>query len=862
MKRHVRKITIIAVTLLLPMLVILPITQAKRAKKSASNPALTQPNGGTKNSSLLSRSLVRAQDDKGGPTPIVSSAVGFGATIPLRDMEVPTSKTISRRFGKAEANTETPQKITRRFAKIKGDFDATLGEGAKSGKKDRSVSEIQPNLLTTPQANFEGLSNLDNAANPAIGGLVFPPDTVGDVGPNHYVQATNLLFRVFSKAGAPLTPTQPISALFTAMGGRCSTIDDGDPIVLYDSFADRWIVTQFLVEGPAPFGQCFAISQTPDPTGAYFTYDFAYPVNKFNDYPKFGVWPDGYYFTANQFNFAGTAFLGVGVGAFDREKVLKGDPTAGQIFFDLQTTFPFAASMLPSDADGLVPPPANAPNIMSYFAANEFTDPEGDALVFFAFDANFANPGASTFTSQGFIPVAAFNPLTPPGADDIEQPAPALATAALDAIADRLMHRLQYRRIGNEEVLTTNHTVNAGTGTTLATYRAGVRYYELRRMTGNIGLFNIRNQQTYAPGTDTHERWMASAATDNQGNLALGYSIVNGSVATPLFPGISYTGRTVNAAANTLDQIEQTLQAGSGVQTNNGSRWGDYSALTVDPNDDCTFFYTQEYYQTTDPTPNDAPFGVNWQTRVGSFRFTECTAPQKGTLQVNVTNCNTMLPVQGAAVTIDGNLYDTTEANGQSVTQLAPGTYSVQVSGLNFLPIAAANATITNGNTTIVSVCLTGVPNILPAGSTITAENCQPANGALDPGETVTVSFGLKNSGEAPTVNLMATLQATGGVTNIQPPNPQNYGAIPPDNTTVVSRPFTFTVDPNAACGSNLTATLQLQDGMTNLGTVTFTLQVGALGAPVTATYSSGNIAVPIPDVSSVDVPINVPDTG
>lgn len=739
-------------------------------------------------------------------------------------MKVKTSKTKSQRFGRAEANIERPEKVTRRSANIEGDRDATISKAANEAA--RATLEIQPHALTVPQTNFEGLSSLDNAANPAIGGFIFPPDTVGDVGPNHYVQATNLLFRVFTKAGAPLTPTQPISALFTAMGGRCATTDNGDPIVLYDSFADRWIVTQFVVDGAAPLGQCFAISQTPDPTGAYYTYDFVYPVNKFNDYPKFGVWPDGYYFTVNQFTLPGVApFRGVGVGAFDRAKVLAGDPTASQIFFDLESSFPFAASLLPSDADGLVPPPANAPNIMSYFAANEFGDPEGDALVFFAFDADFAVPANSTFTPQGFVPVAAFNPLTPPGLDDIEQPAPAAANAALDAVGDRLMHRLQYRRIGAEEVLAVNHTVNAGTGTTLATYRAGVRYYELRRMTGNIGLFAIRNQQTYAPGTDTHERWMASAATDNQGNLALGYSIVDGSLATPLFPGIRYTGRTVNAAANTLDQTEQTLQAGSGVQTNAGSRWGDYSSLNVDPNDDCTFFYTQEYYQTTDPPefPLLPPFGVNWQTRIGSFRFTECTAPPKGTLIVNVTDCDNGQPIEGAAITIDNNLYGTVLANGSFSTQLTPGTYTVTISAPNSTGSVTRTVTITNGGTTTLNECLSGVsdPDPVGAGLTLVSESCPPANGGADPGERVTVSLAVRNRSDFASMNLTGTLQASANV--LAPSGPQNYDNIPPGGTA--SRNFTFTV--NGTCGDTITLTLQLEGEVSR--TVTYTLPLGGL---------------------------------
>ncbi len=843
MKKHVRTIAIVAVGLLLPMILLIPMTQAKRAKKIASKQALTQPSARKANLPTRIPSLARPQAYS--PTPVSRQAVDFAVTPPLSQIEEKKELSISMRRGKVEANEERPEKNVSPPLSGVSDIDGALAP--------QTQSNVELNI-PAPIANFEGLSNLDNGANPAIGGLVLPPDTVGDVGPNHYVQATNLLFRVFNKAtGAPLTPTQPISFLFTAMGGRCATTDDGDPIVLYDSFADRWIITQFVVSGSAPLGQCFAISQTGDPTGAYFTYDFVMPNNKFNDYPKFGVWPDGYYLSNNQFNLAGTAFLGVGVFALDRAKILAGDPTASYIFFDLEG-FPgqVIRSMLPSDADGLNPPPAGAPNVFSYFNANEFTG-ETDSLRLFNFHADFAVPANSTFLERPESPVAvaAFNPGNPAGADDIEQPPPSGATSALDSISDRLMHRLQYRNYGTHQALTVNHTVNVGTGNTLATHQAGVRYYELRN---TAGTYTVREQATFAP--DTTNRWMGSAAMDHEGNLAVGYSVSS----TTVFPGIRYAGRLAGDPLGGLAQGEATLIAGAGVQANTASRWGDYSSMNVDPADDCTFWYTQEYYQTTTAT-NVSPFGANWQTRVGSFKVNPaCVAPAQGTLVVNVTNCATGLPIHGATVTIDGNLYDATDAGGQSSTQLIPGTYSVTVTGTGFSSITTNGVVITNGNTTTLNVCITGVANIVAAGATITAESCSPADNALSPGETVTVDFGLKNNGTAPTTNLVATLLPTGGVTS--PSGPQNYGSIPPDNTTVVTRPFTFTVDPSVACGDTVTATLQLQDGATDLGTVTFTLQVGAPGAPDTATYSSGNIAVPIPDVNTVEVPINVPDTG
>ncbi|HLE64193.1 MAG TPA: hypothetical protein VI750_13675, partial [Pyrinomonadaceae bacterium] len=602
MRKYGRTIITIAVTLLLPMLLLLPLTQAKRTKST--------PKPGIKRSNLTRTKLNAkrsAQDISTSPVPVFSQAAEFAVSPAVNELEQQSEPVESMRFGKAEANLERPEKVISPALSGHVDFEET-----SRLKGSAAAREFMANI-PSPVVNFEGLSSQDNADVPAIGGYVFPPDTVGDVGPTQYVQATNLLFRVFDKTGIPLSEKAPISALFGQLGPPCSNADDGDPIVLYDSMADRWIITQFVVSGAAPLSQCFAISQTGDATGSYFLYRFVMPNNKFNDYPKFGVWPDGYYLSNNQFNLSGTAFLGVGAFALDRAKILAGDPAAGFIYFDLQPSHPSARGMLPSDADGLNPPPPGSPNIFAYFNADEFAGDAGDSLRLFGFHADFVLPSNSTFIerSDSPLPVAAFNPLNPVGLDDIEQPPPSGATSALDSISDRLMHRLQYRNFGNYEVLTTNHTVNVGTGNTLAAHQAGIRYYELRRSLPD-GPWAVREQATFAPDTDN--RWMCSSAMDNQGNLALGYSISS----TTTFPGIRYAGRLVDDPLGGLSQGESTLMSGSGVQTNTGSRWGDYSSMSVDPTDDCTFWYTQEYYQTTDPTATTSPFGVNWQTRVGS----------------------------------------------------------------------------------------------------------------------------------------------------------------------------------------------------------------------------------------------------
>ena len=843
----------LAVGLFVVALILPPLTGAKRADKTRRQ---------------VSQQKMRV-DYASKLTPQTSRAVNFAVTPTVREIaanqRAPQPFKYRRPLSKKEYRDEQQNKYGKPNIPLTDDQEAEREKNRANRTPIRQFDETAPvlpdgalykgrqdsgrtPLIPGTSVNFEGQSIFDTIT---LGQGFLPPDTVGDVGPNHYVQMVNSTFRIWDKTGMPSIPVTSIGALFATIPGPCANSEDGDPIVLYDSLADRWLLSEFCTVANPNNHQLIAISQTADPTGAYYLYDFMMPNNKFNDYPKFGVWPDGYYMTDNQFNQAGTAFLGGGVFAFDRAKMLAGDPTASFIYFDLEPLDPSIGGMLPSDADGLTPPPAGAPNVFAYFIATEVGD-ASDGLRLFNFHADFAVPANSTFTERAGSPlaVAAFDPRAPAGRDQIEQPPPANnATSALDAISDRLMHRLQYRNFGTHESLIASHTVNVGTGTTLALHQAGVRYYELRKTGG--GAYAVNEQATFSP--DTVNRWMPSAAMDRQGNIAVGYSVSNDSV----FPGMRYAGRLAGDPPNGLPQGEAVLQAGNFVQTHTASRWGDYSSLNVDPVDDCTFWNTNEYY--LDDQPN---ITAEWHTRIGAFKVNPaCTAPQQGRLVVNVTNCDSMLPVRGASITVDNNLYGSTIANGSFGSQLVPGTYTVKVSGTNYLPVTINNVVITNGNTTTINQCILGVAAIDDAGATYTAESCAPADNALSPGETVTINFGLKNNGTASTANLVATLQSTGGVTS--PSGPQNYGVIPPDNTTVVTRPFTFTADSMLTCGGIVTATFQVQDGATDLGTVTFTLQVGTVSVgSVTGTYSSGNIAVPIPDVSSVEVPINVPDIG
>ncbi len=750
--------------------------------------------------------------------PVVSRAVNFAESAPVRDLKsqtIPPGKTDTTRV-LILGDDEDEQINLIKNPVLPDDRVGGLGKGQidpalRSTNSDTNVAAAVAAPLPGPIVNFEGINSGENI--PFLGGRVLPPDTNGDVGPTQYVQSVNSAFRVFDKAGNPLTPTTYLNALWQPLGGACTTNGGGDPIVLYDNLADRWMISQFTTGAPA-FHQCIAVSRTGDATGGYYLYDFNVGSTLFNDYPHIGVWPDGYYMTVNQF--AGNSFAGAGAYAFDRAKILRGDPTATLVYFNLGTNF---GGMLPSDLDGQNLPPAGRPNTFGMLTTTT-------TLQLFDFHVDFATPANSTFTERSDSPVtvAAYDFGKPSGRNVIEQPRPATPTPTppaiptfyLDAIQDRLMFRLAYRNFGTREALVMNHTVNVSgvTPTTVGTHQAGVRYYELSRNLASGG-FSVFNQETFNPdagnGATGNNRWMGSVAQDNQGNLALGYSVSG----VNTFPSIRYTGR---AAGTGPLEAETTLINGTGVQRSTSGRWGDYSDMTVDPVDDCTFWFTTEYYTAAGQSASTA----QWQTRIGSFRMPQCTAPATGTLNGTVTNCATGLPIANAFVTIADGFSRATLANGTYSAQLPPGTYTVIVSAPGY-PNASApqTVTVTNGGTSTVNACLTGAPILAANGSTLVNESCPPANGVVDPGENVTVNLRLRNNGTDTTNNLVATLQPNANV--LAPSGPQNYGAIPIGGSA--GRDFSFTAAGN--CGDLITLTLQLQDGANNLGTVTYTLRLG-----------------------------------
>jgi hypothetical protein len=427
--------------------------------------------------------------------------------------------------------------------------------------------------------NFDGLSAADTVAS---GGPFVPPDTNGAVGATQFVEWVNVTFEVFDKVtGVPVLGPTPGNAFWKGFGGSCETRNDGDIIIQYDKLADRWVAAQPVFA--APFMYCLAVSTTSDALGSYNRYAFSFGSN-FPDYPKLGVWPDAYYAT---FNIFAPSFSGAMACAYDRINMLSGNPATAVCFQGPKSV----GSLLPADVDSKLSPSSGEPNFLVDLA-------DSTHLNLFQFHVDFAEPSRSTFSGPVLIGVAPFSELCAKGTDRacIPQPSPG---EKVDSLGDRLMYRLAYRNFGNHESLVATHSIEGGAF-------SGVRWYEIRNPGTSAFLFQ---QGTVVDSSNDY--WMGSIAMDKAGNIALGFSVSSDSID----PSVAIVGRTANDPLGTM-QAPLFLVDGTGVQVNSFKRWGDYSSMAVDPQDGCTFWYSQEYYKTTGP--------FNWSTRIASFKFNSC----------------------------------------------------------------------------------------------------------------------------------------------------------------------------------------------------------------------------------------------
>jgi hypothetical protein len=562
---------------------------------------------------------VTAGTTQAGPTvraasPKFMNAKAFDVSKPLRELAKATpSKAPPRQHSAGE-------RVDRNLG-VEGAGVSQLATGGASGSAGAQAAAI-----AAPITNFEGLSNQDNFN--VLGFRVNPPDPVGDVGPNHYVEMINLVFAVYSKSGTKLLGPASLGSLWAGFPVTDCANNAGDPIVVYDQFSDRWLLSQFTSVGPK-YWNCIAISQTGDPTGAYYRYAFITQDDPdlaggtfFPDYPKYGVWKDSYVLTTRDFGEVDE--YGISVYALEKNKMVEGDPNARAVQFFLDSRVvpleDIGDGLLPADVDGKTKPKQDVPIPIVGTQDDDFTayGATVDALNIWELDVHWnANADAdATLVLATQLPVAEFDSVYPcngvPGIarDCLPQPGIVNTAQFLDILSyrQRPTWRLAWRAFKDYDSMVTNQSVEAAPNV------AGARWYEIRR--GEAGTYTVHQQGTYAPADGVH-RWMGSIAQDKNGAMALGYSVVN---ATTVFPGIRYTGRVSTDPLGQMPQGEGTIINGTGVQTTVNSRWGDYTSMNVDPVDDCTFWYVNEYYTAAGQASSPA----GWQTRIASLKLPGC----------------------------------------------------------------------------------------------------------------------------------------------------------------------------------------------------------------------------------------------
>jgi hypothetical protein len=634
--------------------------------------------------------------------------------------------------------------------------------GNKASVQADSVVQSGVPIMSMPGAlqNFPGQGNA-NGGPCSTGSCLTPPDPNGAVGPNHFVQATNANgtagIAIWSKSGTLLSGPKPVQTLWTGYvgtnpGNGCAANDDGDAVIVYDQLADRWFITQFSLPNETtnsgPAFQCVAVSKTSDPTGAYWLYDFKYGYSV-DDYGKFGVWPDAYYVEINQFNASG--YAGADFCAYDRNNMLQGATATQQCFFQAWPSSlpkcpavqPFEVfGALPISLDGKIPPPNGEPGYFLQFDYSQ-CDPPYNQLDLWSLHVDFTTPANSTLTGPTVLTVANFTPTchsaSPTYGNCVPQPG---TTVTLDGLDDRVMFRFAYRNFGSYESLLVNHSVIAGAG-------SGIRWYEIRSPQTAPTVFQ---QGTYAPG-DTNWRWMASMAQDQAADFALGFAVSSTGAPGVVDPSIGWTGRINTDAAGTMGQGESVIDPGGGVEGDaypgspdeHRGRWGDYSNMTVDPNDDCTFWYTQGLYR--------ANSIAGWDTYIATVKFPNCAANDfsltvtpatqsvapSGTVNYTVTTAS----VAGTAETIALNVQNlpagvTATFNPVSVT--AGATSTLQLAAASSAPLTGTPApTFTViGNATSAVHATTAQIAVVACG--VAGEACCPPNKTCASGNYCTAS--------------------------------------------------------------------------------------------------------------------------
>ena len=586
--------------------------------------------------------FVKAQDSPVHPSSIVTGTF-IGVSKPLRDLP----KISQQEFNRLAEKAKTKQLNERLKLRSYPFASSALPKGPDPAWQQS---------MGTSSGNRAPIKNFNGQDSP-----YYPPDCNGAVGPAHYMQTINCIYSIYDKNGTSVAGPTAMNLLFGSVPG--ATYNDGDPVLLYDEQADRWVATEFSISGATNY-ILMAVSKTNDPTGQWYQYSFV--VASMPDYPKFGVWRDGYYMGDNNSS-------GKDIYVFQRSQMLIGG-TALSIGFDnpyRPTSVDGFMMVPPVDNDGALAP-AGSPG--TFIAFNDDAVGGGnDELWIYELTADWTTPANSTFGRVQQIPVAAFSSDFGTGWDNIPQSG---TTQKVDAIPQVIMNVPQYRNFGTYQTIVCCHTVDVD-----GTDHAGIRWYELRRATQTSGNWVVRQQGTYAP--DAYNRWMGSIMLNGSGRIGLGYSISSSS----LFPGIRYCGQSssaYNSATGVLDIPEEIIHTGAYSQSSY-NRWGDYSNLSIDPTDDNTFWFTTEYIGS----------GGARKTKIASFKF--------GNSPAAVTLAATS--VTGTSATLNGTVnpnglattfhfeWGTTISYGNSTAVTSAG------SGTSAVAVSAALTGLTGGTT-------------------------------------------------------------------------------------------------------------------------------------------------------------------
>ena len=494
-------------------------------------------------------SNISAQDITVKPTE-VSHAIYHDVIGPLIDFPALTPEQIKEQENE-EGKWERNEELKERLYPFAETATPTFGNYPKW---QTEMGTTSANILQ----NFSGQTSGSN-----------PPDCNGTVGPNHYMQTINVKYTIYDKTGILLAGPTNLNTLFSGVPG--ATHNDGDPIILYDDQADRYMVAEFSGAWSNPDYMLIAVSQSNDPTGLWDRWSFN--MNGFPDYMKFGIWNDGYYMGTNTYS-------GSDIYVFERDAMLNGAANPKMVQFN-NPNRPNSGfhCVLPVDNDGTFAP-IGRPGMFMTINDNAWGGSSQDQIWIFELDVDWVNTNNSTFSRVQQIDVEAFD--TDFGSTWANIPQPGTGQR-LDAIPQIFMHRVQYRNFGDTERIICHHTIDVD-----GTNHAGLRWYELEH---NGTDWEVRQHGTFAPDSDN--RWMGSIAMNGDKDIAIGYSVSSSAT----YPSIRFTGQSGAENANAsglLDITEESIFDGTASQTSS-ERWGDYANMAIDPDNDNTFWFTTEY---------------------------------------------------------------------------------------------------------------------------------------------------------------------------------------------------------------------------------------------------------------------------